>query len=116
MPKIPTPAAGEAVPATVPHFEPWQHEDGEWKPPTNKEWAELANPYAVTLRVAWIMVHKTEADLAEGLDEMGEDGGRELMRCFLDTIAFFKGALQLLEAAEARILVAGGALDEETEQ
>lgn len=90
-------------------FEPWQHTPDEWKPPTNEEWARLANPYLVTVRIAWLTMHKTKEELMEATATMGEEAGHALMNNFISTINFFKGMLATLEAAEARILCAGSA-------
>lgn len=34
------------------NFDAWQHTGDKWKPSSNKEWADLANPYLVTMGVA----------------------------------------------------------------
>lgn len=91
-------------------FDPWQHSEDEWKPPSNTEWAELANPYLVTMRIAWLTMHKSKDELITMLDGMDEDIGSKMMNSFADTHNFFKGAVALLEGAEARILSAGAAL------
>jgi hypothetical protein len=98
-------------------FEAWQHEEGEWVPPSNEKWAQLANPHLVTACIAWLTMFRTKNELMEMLDGLDDEAGRELMERFTDTVNFFKGFTALLEGAEARILCAGSALikqDEET--
>jgi hypothetical protein len=88
-------------------FEPWPRPD--WIPPTNEEWAELANPYLVTIRIAWQTVQRTKPDLVKMMAALDEDVGRGLMESFVDTLSFFEGVVGLLKCAEARILAAGAA-------
>ena len=92
-------------------FEPWKCRLGEWTPPSNEEWARSANPYLVTIRVACVVVHKTKPEVMKFVEKMDNNAGSAVMNGFVDTISFFKGVLALLEAAEARILVAGSAVE-----
>lgn len=34
----------------------------ETMPPTNVRWAELANPYCITMRMAWLIVQNQAGD------------------------------------------------------
>jgi len=99
----------------VVNFEPWEHSPDEWAPPSDEEWSRLANPYLVTLRIAWMVHFKTKAEVMDIVDDLDDDSGRELMGGFVSTVGFFKGALAILEGAEARILCAGSALIERDE-
>ena len=93
-------------------FEPWKCPLGEWTPPSNEEWARSANPYLVTIRVAWAVVHKTKPEVMKFVEKIDNDGGSAVTDGFLDTISFLRACvLTLLEAAEARILVAGSAVE-----
>ena len=92
-------------------FEPWKHVEGEWTPPLPKEWAELFNPYGVTIRIAWEIAHETKAKLMEIVKATTDDDGRHLMKSFIDTESFFKGTLVLLEAAQVRYLCAGSTVE-----
>jgi hypothetical protein len=92
-------------------FEPWKHVGGEWTPPKPKEWAELFNPYGVTIRVAWEIAHKTKAQLTEIVKATTEEDGRDLMQGFIDTKNFLEGALAFLGTAEVRYLCAGSTVE-----
>jgi hypothetical protein len=96
-------------------FEAWAHKPDEWVPPSNEEWAQLANPYLVTIRIAWTMLYKTKPEVMKFIDGIDEETGSQLMNGFIETINFFKGALEILEAAEARILCAGASMIEQDE-
>lgn len=121
MPNTPVRAAGEAVPAdmtdeqlAVMTFEPWKHEPDEWTPPSNKQWARLANPYLVSVRMAWLTLYKTKPELVAMIEGMNREGifipyGNGIR----DSIDFFKAFLVVLEAAEARIICAGLSIEDE---
>lgn len=90
-------------------FEPWDRL--EVKPPTNEEWACLANPYLVMIRLAWIFVQKTKSELVGIILEIfssedAPDAGHQMMESFRSTIIFFEVNLQILKSAEARLLCA----------
>src|SRR5690606_31820705 len=44
-------------------FQAWRHQPGEWSPPSNEEWARLANPHLVSVRLAWLSLHKSKDEL-----------------------------------------------------
>jgi len=94
-------------------FEPWQHTEGEWTPPTNEEWARLANPHLMMVRVAWVALHKSKDELIEMAEGMfkEEDGEENLLFATLDRLVetsnMFKGFLSVCDAAMARLMVAG---------
>ncbi|MBB3408290.1 hypothetical protein FHT87_002193 [Rhizobium sp. BK316] len=94
-------------------FEPWKHEEGEWTPPTNEQWARLANPHLIMVRVAWLTLHKTKEELIEMVEKMiaEEDGENNLLIATLDNLVatsdMFKGFLSICESAMARFMVAG---------
>lgn len=124
MPNASVPVAGEAVPADMTDlqlaamtFEPWKHEPDEWKPPSNEQWARLANPYLVSVRMAWLTLFKTKPELVEMIQGMDREGIFEPYgNGIRDSIDFFKAFLVVLEAAEARIICAGPSIpdDEDT--
>ncbi|SDU42320.1 hypothetical protein [Stappia sp. ES.058] len=121
MPNSTVPAAAEGLPDDMTDedfaamdFEPWQHEPDEWKPPSNEEWARLANPYLVSVRMAWLTLFKTKPELMEMIAGMDREGIFELYgNGIRDSIDFFKAFLAVLEAAEARIICAGLSLGDE---
>ncbi len=91
-------------------FEPWEHEPGEWVPPSNQEWAELANPHLISIRMAWITLYKRKSELMDVIDRMDSDTGVTFLESLDSTAQFFKGILMILEAAETRFLCAGAAV------
>ncbi len=121
MPKALLPAAGEAVTADMTDqqlaaitFELWKHEPDEWTPPSNEQWARLANPYLVSVRMAWLTLYKTKPELVAMIEGMDREGifipyGNGIR----DSIDFFKAFLVVLEAAEARIICAGLSIEDE---
>ena len=122
MPNPTVPAAATGLPdpkirdAASLDFEPWEHTPDEWVPPTNAEWAKLANPHLVTVRMAWVMLHKTKPEMMTIVDTMDEETGRQMMDGFVGTINFFTGMLAIMESAEARIHCAGAAVIESEKQ
>lgn len=92
-------------------FEPWLHTAGEQWPPSASEWEKLANWHPVTFRVAWTLLHKTKPQVMDFLDKLDEEAGDELTNSFFAAIDFAKMMLTMLETAEARILIAGAALE-----
>ncbi len=96
------------------NFDAWIHEEGEWTPPTNDQWAKLANPHLVTIRIAWLTLYKTKAELIEMLRDQlrdSEDDGNEFITSILDHLSatsdFLNGMLTVVDSALARLLVAG---------
>lgn len=95
-------------------FEAWLHQDGEWTPPTNEEWVELANPHLATIRIAWATLHKTKPELIETIEKLlrdNEEDGQgfitETLDGFLHTSNYLKGLLAIVDIALGRLLVAG---------
>jgi hypothetical protein len=65
------------------NFEPWAHADDEWTPPTNEEWREAAKTHLVTVRLAWAMLYRTKAELVQGLKDLGDEYGNQMMDDFV---------------------------------
>ena len=107
-------AAGDKMEHLAPMtFEAWQHEPGEWAPPTNGEWAELANPHLINIRTAWVLMHKSKPEIMKFVRNLDNETGGELMDQMIGSIEYFKGLVAILEGAEARILCAGSAVEME---
>jgi hypothetical protein len=106
-------------PATVAEFaalefEPWQHKADEWTPPTNEEWERLANPHLITIRIAWLILHKSKAELVDMVAELFDDEGDvgpETFERLHDTAEWLRGLLKLVRGAEARLCAAGAVLE-----
>ena len=93
-------------------FTAWIHEKDEWTPPSNIEWAELANPHLIMVRVAWHMLHKSKAELIEMVERMSrEESDENFLISTLDslhhTADWFRGMLSMCDAAVSRLVVAG---------
>jgi hypothetical protein len=95
------------------NFEPWAHADDEWTPPTNEEWREAAKTHLVTVRLAWAMLYRTKAELVEGLKDLGDECGNQMMDDFASAIHFFESTAKILNLAQTRIICAGTVLEVE---
>lgn len=111
-----TDSMAPAAPATVEElaaldFTQWQRSPDEWTPPSNEEWADLANPNLVTVRVAWMVMHKTKAELITMLEEIEDDLGDDMFDRLQHTSDFFRGMLAVSEGALMRLCSAGASLE-----
>ncbi len=98
------PASIDAMAAL--EFEPWQRHAGEWTPPSNAEWASLANPHLVTLRLAWLTLHKSKDELIGVANQLGDEALMDLVDQIGQSADWFKGFHELLSSAECRIMCA----------
>jgi hypothetical protein len=96
-------------------FEPWQHTEDGWKPPSNKEWNDWGAEYLPYVRIAWISMFKTKAELQVVIDDLGEECGIEMLDGFSRIVSSLKGVVEVVDAAEARIITAGMTSIEEEE-
>lgn len=87
-------------------FQPWTHHDIEWTPPSNAEWTSLANPHLISLRLAWLTLHKSKPELIAIADQLGDDGVMELIAGIGRTTDWFKSLHEVMLAAECRIMSA----------
>jgi len=44
-------------------FTPWAEHDGEWTHPSDEEWSSLADPDLISVRLAWLTLHKSKDEL-----------------------------------------------------
>ncbi len=106
------PANAAGLPEDVPapaefaaalEFEPWDRQSGGWCPPTNAEWNEIGKWLLRTVRVAWLMMFKTKAELVETIEAMDREDVLletiERFRCAEETL---EGFLQVVRAASGR--------------
>jgi hypothetical protein len=91
-------------------FEPWTKEALEKSEPvSNEKWNEIGRNHLPTVRISWIMLGKTKEELKAiivKLDKIDSD----LLQEMEEGIKFFKTHAEILEYAQARLLVAGSAL------
>lgn len=109
---------GDEKPATAEEwaaldFQPWTHADDEWTPPTNEEWNQFRRNHLTTVRLAWISLYKTKAELMEIIKGIGDDGCGQLFNRFTKTTYFLERTAQILHIAEARLIAAGTVLEVE---
>lgn len=85
-----------------------------WSPPTNLEWARLANPHLISVRLAWLTLQKSKDELVAMTDELGDDALTELVDQIGRSADWFEGLHKLLASAECRIMCAYAVLNAET--
>ena len=103
---LPPSDADDIDPMARLHFEPWKQTDVSWTPPTNEEWARLANPHLISVRLAWLTLHKSKDELVSVADKLGDEGLKELVRQLGQSADWFNGLRQILEGAECRLMCA----------
>lgn len=54
-------------------FEPLKELPATWQPPTNLQWAELANPHLISVRLAWLTLQKSKGELVDMASELGDE-------------------------------------------
>jgi hypothetical protein len=87
-------------------FQAWEHHSGEWRPPSNDEWAALANPHLISIRLAWLILHKSKVELVDANQTLGDDGVEALIQQIGQSAAWLKGLQEILLAAECRMMSA----------
>ena len=87
-------------------FEPWQPMSDGWTPPSNAEWAMLANPHLISVRLAWLALHKSKEELMAVAAQLGDEGLIELVGQIGRSADWFEGLHKLLDSAECRIMSA----------
>ena len=90
-------------------FETWREEEEHEMLPTNERFIEDGLGHLITCRLALATMYKTKAELAEILGQMDDKSGFSLMNHFIIAKNFFSCFSELLDLAEARIIVAGSA-------
>jgi len=96
-------------------FEAWEHAAGEWKPPTNKEWAESGANLLPYVRLAWMTLYKSKPELIEIIRNLDEQGSFEELFDGIETaIKFFNNFATVLNAARGRIVCASSVIELET--
>jgi hypothetical protein len=81
------------------------------EPPNNDKWTEISLHHLIFIRLAWVMLRQTKDETINGLRNLEDEAGNVLFDGFTAAIKFHKQAVDILEAAEARILVAGSFLE-----
>lgn len=86
-------------------WQPWDVSDCPL--PSNQEWIDGINPYLVSLRLAWVTMGKTKAELVENVESLeADDALRPMMDGLDSTERQMRGLYELASAAQARLLCA----------
>jgi hypothetical protein len=91
-------------------FDRWETGATGWTPPTNEEWSRLANPHLVSVRLAWLTLHKSKHELIAVAEELGDQALMELVGQIGGSADWFEGLHKILECAETRMMCAHAAL------
>ncbi|WP_342363322.1 hypothetical protein [Terrarubrum flagellatum] len=87
-------------------IEPWTKELAVQ--PTRDQWIAWNKSYGAALRAASGVMTLTKDELAKAAAGLREgDAFEEMMKWQSDAIAFFKGMAELIEAAQARLIIGG---------
>jgi hypothetical protein len=84
---------------------------GDWEPPSNKLWLELANPHLVNVRMAFLTVKQNREkarETAAAFKEMevdGENGLERVLDDMLNSAAYFACLTEVLSTAARRLAV-----------
>jgi hypothetical protein len=87
-------------------FEPWEHHKGGWRVPTNEEWVSFGERVLPTVRIAWVTMYKTKAELENISRELDDDAFIEMGNAIGEARAAFEGFAKVLAGARARIMCA----------
>jgi hypothetical protein len=110
----------EEAPATVEQwagldFEPIDSQTLEdIKPVSNERWAEIGRNMLPSVRVAWLTLSRSKAELKEILDKLGVndgDAGCALIEDLADAKHFFERYAEMLTSAETRCLSVASAIE-----
>jgi hypothetical protein len=91
-------------------FEPWTHTEDEWKPPVaEKEWLDDGREVLPFVRMAWLALHRTKAELVEGMGKLDDETFETMMNGIAHAQGFFENFATTLKAGEARLMCAAAA-------
>ncbi len=88
---------GAAVAAIVAAIRSGEFPD--WSPPTKDEWAEMADPYLISLRAAAIMARRPDAENVKAMAEMDREARKDFLTELQESAVLFGVWARLLEEA-----------------
>lgn len=89
---------------------PVSGEFSAWQPPTNAEWAALADPHLIALRVAWLNVVRSPAENLKTAKDLKHEGLLlPLTEQLAQSAEFFELFVDILRAGHASLADAAGA-------
>lgn len=97
-------------------FEPWSHNPDEWEPPSNAQWSKDGADLLPLVRMAWVQMYKTKAELRTMSEELDDETLEFLVNGIVHWRKYFEAFVTLLTAAETRMLIAGGGVVLEREK
>lgn len=114
-----TAPATDNQPATVESaagldFAPWSAEDLACIPDA-KQWINDASVFYLAVRISASLLGKTKAEMVELVDTQEADTVIEMLERIESAIDAYSVILKLLEAAQARLIVAGAAAAQRVE-
>jgi hypothetical protein len=93
-------------------FEPWRADLlALCEPPNNEKWEELSLQHLIFIRLAWAMLHQTKQEIIDRWCGADDEAGILMIDGVADGIRFHQQAVDILTAAQSRILVAGSFLE-----
>jgi hypothetical protein len=95
------------------NFEPWSHAEDEWEPPSNVEWADDAINVLPLVRMTWLSMLKTKAELETLVVALTDEheSFEKMVRGIISMRKYFEHFVTVLSAAECRLMCAASAVD-----
>jgi hypothetical protein len=87
-------------------FRPLDEREGTWTPPTNDEWSSLANPHLISVRLAWLTLHRSKDELVAMAEQLGDATLTGLVTQIGQSADWFASLHKVLASAECRIMCA----------
>ena len=109
MPIDPHAASGEPLTAeqlAAGNFEPWRHAQGQWTPLEDAEWNRLCEWFLPTLRLAWLTLHRTKAELEKIVADLSDENFIASVKNFAAAAEYAQSTRAIFQGAEARLMVA----------
>jgi hypothetical protein len=86
-------------------FEPWQHHKDVWRVPSNEEWTSFGERVLPTVRIAWVTMFRTKAELETILRELDDDAIEAMGAAIVEARSAFEGFAAVLTSAASRVIV-----------
>jgi hypothetical protein len=87
-------------------FKPWEHLEDGWRVPSNEQWIPFGDWALPNVRIAWIMMFKTKAELETIARELDDDTFEAMVNGIGRAGAAFEDFVRVLRGAETRIMCA----------
>jgi hypothetical protein len=87
-------------------FEPWEPIADGWVPPTNPEWMPFGEWALPTIRIAWVAMFKTKAELEKLSRDLSDETFEQMINGIGRAREAFEQFVEVLTSAETRIMCA----------